>query len=66
MEANYDGEKHAFVDGVWSVMGTSADGGLDFALVGNGTWHAELADASADSAEGGATSDKDAGINDSG
>jgi hypothetical protein len=66
MEANYDGEKHAFVDGVWNVMGSNADGGLDFALVGNGTWHAELADASVDGADGGATSALDAGVNDGG
>jgi hypothetical protein len=55
MNAQYDGQRHAFVNGQWTVTGTAEDGGLDFGLVGSGTWHAELL------ADGGAGSSLDAG-----
>jgi hypothetical protein len=40
MTAKYDVEQQAFVEGIWTVQGTSADGGLDLGLTGNGVWNA--------------------------
>ncbi|HEX6242240.1 MAG TPA: hypothetical protein VFZ61_15120, partial [Polyangiales bacterium] len=42
MESSYDTTANAFIDGTWTVMGSSADGGSDFGLTANGSWTAEL------------------------
>jgi hypothetical protein len=48
MTAKYDDTKLSFVEGKWEVKGAAADGGIDFGLVGSGSWSAAHKDAAGD------------------
>lgn len=41
MSSSYDTSTNALTDGMWTVMGSSADGGSDLGLTGNGKWNAK-------------------------